>query len=179
MMTRADGFPEKYRHPIVYFKSAFGLVLLREVILGKDRFDYAFRRYIQNWAYRHPSPTDFFRTMDNEAGEDLSWFWKEWYFHNWSLDQAVQSVSYTDNDPKKGVQIALGNLEKMVMPATLELVWKDGTKERLTLPVETWLQDKVHTVKLAGGKALESVTIDPDHVLPDANRANNSWKAAG
>src|ERR1700731_4457022 len=58
MMTRADGIPEKYRHPMAYFKPALGLVLLREVILGKDRFDYAFRRYIENWAYRHPSPYD-------------------------------------------------------------------------------------------------------------------------
>ena len=80
IMSRADEVPEKYRHPIEYFKPALGLVLLREVILGKDRFDYAFRQYIRRWAYRHPSPSDFFRTMDNEAGEDLSWFWREWFF---------------------------------------------------------------------------------------------------
>jgi hypothetical protein len=182
MMTRADAIPEKYRHPITYFKPALGLVLLREQILGKDRFDYAFRRYIQNWAYRHPSPYDFFRTMDNEAGEDLSWFWREWFFHNWGLDLAVQSVGYPDHDPKKGVEVTIANLDRMVMPAVLELVWKDGTKQRVSLPVETWLQSGVHTLRVPtgpGGQGLTSVTIDPDKVLPDVNRVNNVWKEEG
>jgi aminopeptidase N len=79
IMTNADAVPEKYRHPLVYFKPAFGLVLLREQILGKDRFDYAFRNYINKWAYKHPQPEDFFRSMESGAGEDLSWFWKGWY----------------------------------------------------------------------------------------------------
>lgn len=180
MMTRADGLPEKYRHPMAYFKPALGLVLLREVILGKERFDYAFREYIRRWAYRHPTPYDFFRTMDNEAGEDLCWFWREWFFQNGGLDQAVQGVAYTDNDPGKGVQITLTNLDKMVMPATLELVWKDGSKQRISLPVETWMQSGTHVLQLppaAGGQKLSMVTLDPDHVLPDVNRTNNSWKS--
>jgi Peptidase family M1 domain len=198
MMTRADGVPEKYRHAIEYFKLAFGLVLLRESILGKDRFDYAFRRYIHSWAFRHPSPIDFFRTMDNEAGEDLSWFWREWFYNNWSLDLAVQGVSYTDNDPKKGVQITIANLDKMAMPADLELVWQDGRHQRIALPVETWLQSGIFVLRLPGstdnanptgssganaasdsssGQRLISVTVDPDQRLPDENRANNIWHA--
>ncbi len=96
MMVRADMLPEKYRHPLVYFKPAFGLVLLREVVLGHQRFDYAFTRYIERWAFKHPSPDDFFRTMNNEAGEDLSWFWKEWFVHNWELDIAVDAVEETN-----------------------------------------------------------------------------------
>jgi len=100
MMSRADAIPESYRHPIVYFKPAFGLVLLRESILGHDRFDYAFQKYIEHWAYKHPSPEDFFRTMNNESGEDLTWFWREWFYNNWKLDIAVQSVAYKNNDPK-------------------------------------------------------------------------------
>jgi hypothetical protein len=179
MMTRPDAIPEKYRHPMTYFKPALGLVLLREVILGKERFDYAFRQYIDRWAYRHPTPYDFFRTMDNEAGEDLCWFWREWFFQNGGLDQAVQRVAYTDNDPAKGVQITLTNLDKMVMPATLELVWKDGSKQRLSLPAETWMQSGTRELILApgpGGQKLAVVTIDPDKVLPDGDRTNNSWK---
>jgi len=176
MMTRADAIPEKYRHPMVYFKPAYGLVLLREAILGRDRFDYAFRQYIRNWAYRHPSPYDFFRTMDNEAGEDLSWFWREWFFHNWSLDLAIQKVEYIDQAPTKGTRITIGNLDRMAMPCTLELEWKDGTKERMTLPVETWLQSGTFVLTLPGGKVLAGATIDPDGLLPDENRANNKWK---
>src|SRR5450432_1351602 len=176
MMTRADGVPEKYRHPMEYFKPALGLVLLREQILGKERFDYAFHQYIREWAYRHPTPVDFFRTMDNQAGEDLSWFWREWFYHNWSLDLAVESVSYKDNDPKKGVEITILNLDKMAMPVTVELEWKDGQRQRINLPVETWLQSGTHVLHLPGGQALASVTLDPDQVLPDANRKNNVWK---
>ena len=180
MMTRADAIPEKYRHPMAYFKPALGLVLLREVILGKDRFDYAFRQYIHRWAYRHPTPYDFFRTMDNEAGEDLSWFWREWFFQNGGLDQAVQQVDYVDSDPAKGVRVTLANLDRMVMPATLELTWKDGSKQRISLPVETWMQSGMRELRFGpgpGGQRLASVTLDPDKVLPDVNRGNNSWKA--
>ena len=58
---------EKYRHPVTYFKSALGLVLLREQILGPERFDPAFRRFIATWAFKHPKPADFFRMMDSET----------------------------------------------------------------------------------------------------------------
>jgi hypothetical protein len=172
MTTRADAIPEKYRHPMVYFKPALGLVLLREQILGKERFDYAFRRYIRAWAYRHPGPYDFFRMMENEAGEDLSWFWREWFLHNWSLDLAVQSVKSTDTE----AEVTIANVDRMAFPSTLELTWKDGTKQRVALPVETWLQSGTRTLRFPSTQPLAAVTLDPDHVLPDANRANNSWK---
>ena len=176
MMVRADMLPEKYRHPLVYFKPAFGLVMLREVVLGHDRFDYAFKKYIERWAYKHPSPDDFFRTMDNETGEDLSWFWKEWFYNNWQLDLAVRSVAYTNDDAKSGVDITIDNLQKMAMPFTLEVVLKDGSKQDLQLPVETWMQSSVHSVHLPTTQPVQSVIIDPENKLPDSNRENNVWK---
>jgi hypothetical protein len=174
MMSRADGVPERYRHPVVYFKPAFGLVLLREVILGHDRFDYAFQQYIERWAYKHPSPDDFFRTINNESGEDLNWFWKEWFYNNWQFDLAVESVSYEDNNTKNGADITIANLQKMAMPAIIEIVLNDGTKQRFELPVETWMQSATHTIHLTTTQKIQSVTIDPDKVLPDCNRKNNS-----
>ncbi|MBA2248930.1 MAG: M1 family metallopeptidase [Chitinophagaceae bacterium] len=176
MMSRADAIPEKYRHPVVYFKPALGLVLLREVVLGADRFDYAFKNYIKQWAYKHPSPEDFFRMMDNGSGEDLTWFWREWFQNNWQFDIAVQSVSYKNNDPKNGADITIVNLQKMAMPTTIEIVLKDGSKQTLQLPVETWLQSAVHTIHLQTIQPLQSVSIDPLKLLPDLNRANNFWK---
>ncbi|MEO8822372.1 MAG: M1 family metallopeptidase [Ginsengibacter sp.] len=176
IMTRADLFPEKYRHPIEYFKSAFGLVLLREVILGHDRFDYAFKKYIERWAYKHPSPDDFFRTMNNEAGEDLSWFWKEWFYNNWQLDMAVQSVSYSKEDAKTSADITIVNLQRMAMPCTVEIVLKDGSKQNVELPVETWMQSDTHTLHLQIPGEIQSVTIDPQNLLPDSDRKNNVWK---
>ncbi|MEP7252384.1 MAG: M1 family peptidase, partial [Ginsengibacter sp.] len=138
--------------------------------------DYAFKKYIERWAYKHPAPEDFFRTIENEAGEDLSWFWKEWFYNNWQFDVAVQSVSYNDNDYKNGSAITIVNLEKMALPLTVQIVLKDNTKEEIKLPVETWMQSSVHTIYISTTQPLKSVTIDPRNLLPDSNRSNNVWK---
>lgn len=176
MMSRADMLTEKYRHPLVYFKPAFGLVLLREVILGHDRFDYAFKKYTERWAYKHPSPDDFFRTMNNEAGEDLSWFWKEWFVHNWQLDIAVADVQNKPEDGANTATIVIDNLQKMAMPCTLEVGLKDGSKQLVQLPVETWIQSSKFTLRLQTSQPVQSVIIDPKQELPDSNRDNNVWK---
>jgi hypothetical protein len=170
IMTRADAIKEKYRHPITYYKSALGLILLREQILGPERFDWAFRKFIRDWAFKHPAPSDFFRAMESEGGEDLAWFWRGWYFNNWALDLAVQDVRFTDGE----AQVTLANRGKLVMPSVLEVVFKDGTKTRVPVPVETWIQQTTYTLKL-GKQPVTSATIDPDHVLPDNDRSNNHW----
>jgi Peptidase family M1 domain len=166
LMTRADAIPEKYRHPVTYFKSALGLILLREQILGPERFDWAFRRFIRDWAYRHPTPSDFFRAMESEAGEDLSWFWRGWYMNNWTLDLAVKSVGYVDGNPAKGALVTIENRGQLVMPATVQIDLRDGSHQRLRLPVETWIQKGVANLTLQSKQPITAVTIDPDHVLP-------------
>ncbi|MES2375182.1 MAG: M1 family metallopeptidase [Bacteroidota bacterium] len=174
IMTAADATPEKYRHTIVYFKAAFGLILLREQILGKDRFDYAFKNYIHKWAFKHPQPNDFFRSMENGAGEDLGWFWKGWYYNNYNLDLALISAKYVGGDAKNGIQVTVANKEPMAMPFTVEVKLKNGGKERIYLPVETWIQNKATTFTIQTTTEAVSVTIDPDNALPDINRKNNS-----
>ena len=176
IMTPADAVAEKYRHPITYFKAALGLELLREQIIGPERFDYAFRNYIHKWAYKHPQPDDFFRSMDNGAGEDLSWFWKGWFYNNYQLDLALIDARYVDKNPSKGIQVTVANKEQMAMPFTIEVKLKDGSKYRMKLPVETWLQDKAITFTIPTTSEAESVTIDPDHAIPDMNRENNMLK---
>ena len=173
IMTRADAILEKYRHPVTYFKSALGLILLREQILGPERFDWAFRRFIRDWAFRHPAPSDFFRAMESEGGEDLSWFWRGWYFNNWSLDLAVKSVAYVDGNPAKGALLTFQNLDRLVLPATVQIDFKDGSHKRIRLPAETWILKSVVTVPLQSTQPIVSVTVDPDHVLPDRDRTNN------
>lgn len=176
IMTAPDAIPEKYRHPLTYFKPAFGLVLLREQILGKDRFDYAFEQYIRHWAYKHPQPEDFFRTIENGAGEDLNWFWNSWFYHNWKFDAAITGAAYVKGDAGKGVVVSINNLEKMALPVTVEAQLQNGNKVRLQVPVETWLQRKTADITLPTTGKVTSITLDPDHALPDANRANNVWK---
>jgi hypothetical protein len=176
IMTAPDAIAEKYRHPITYFKPAFGLILLREQILGKDRFDYAFKNYIRQWAYKHPRPDDFFRSMENGAGEDLGWFWKGWYYNNYSLDLALTKAKYVNGSPTYGIEVTVVNKEAMAMPFTVEVKLKNGSKQRMYLPVETWLQNKSTTFTIGTISAAESVTIDPDNALPDMNRKNNTLK---
>jgi hypothetical protein len=173
IMTRADVILEKYRHPVTYFKSALGLILLREQILGPERFDWAFRQFIRAWAFRHPAPSDFFRFMESEAGEDLSWFWRGWYFNNWTLDLAVKSVAYQDGDPAKGALLTFENHDRLVLPATVRVDFKDGSHEQLRLPAETWILKSVVTVPLDSRQPIAKVTVDPDHVIPDKDRSNN------
>ena len=173
IVSRADTIDEKYRHAVTYFKTALGLVLLREQILGPDRFDPAFRKYTADWAFKHPKPSDFFRTMESEAGEDLSWFWRGWFLNNWTLDLAVEDVAYTGGDPAKGATITIANLDKMVMPSVLEVKYADGSATRIALPAETWILRGRTKVAVPGGGPIASVTIDPDHVVPDKDRSNN------
>jgi len=178
IMSRADTIGFKYGHSVSYFKTAFGLRMLREQILGPERFDPAFRKYIDDWAFKHPKPSDFFREMESESGEDLAWFWRGWFFNNWNLDMAVQGVAYVDGDPAKGAKITLVNLDKMVMPAVLEVRYADGTTQRQTLPAETWIQHATATITVAGHGPIAQVILDPDHLTPDKNRANNVFTPA-
>jgi hypothetical protein len=162
---------------LAYFKPALGLSLLRDVILGPERFDRAFKTYISWWAYKHPTPEDFFRTMENVAGENLSWFWRGWFINNWRLDQGIRSVKYVDEDPKKGALITLDNLEQMAMPVILEIQTRSGKTEQIKLPVEIWERNKSMVYRYAGTEEIERVTLDPKKVLPDHNPANNIWPA--
>jgi len=174
LMAHADSVSEKYRHSVEYFKGALGLVLLREQILGPERFDPAFRKYIATWAYHHPSPSDFFRFMSSEAGEDLSWWWRGWYLNNWQLDMGMSGASYVDNDPAKGATVSLVSKQKLVMPATLRIDYADGSHEDMRLPVEAWRQSATPKLALHTTKKIKSLTLDPDHRLPDADRSNNT-----
>ena len=176
--TSPDNLKESNLGVLAYYKPSMGLVLLREQILGPERFDEAFTAYINRWAYKHPTPDDFFRTMENVAGEDLRWFWRGWFVNSWKLDQAVNEVKYVKNDPTQGAIITIENLEKMPMPVVIELKTKSGKVTRKTLPVEIWKRNISWTFKVDTTEELTKVVIDPDFALPDVDSSNNKWKAS-
>jgi hypothetical protein len=178
IMTSPDVMKEANIGTLCYSKPSAGLVILREQVLGPDRFDLAFRTYVERWAYKHPAPDDFFRTMENVSGEDLGWFWRGWFVNNWRLDQGINSVEYVDGNPKSGVFITIKNFEKMVMPVVLEIKTISGKISRVKLPVEIWQKNIDWTFKYNSTEEIESVVIDPDHVFPDCNESNNTWKSA-
>lgn len=161
---------------LYYNKTSLCLDMLRNVILGADRFDYAFRTYINRWAFKHPQPYDFFRTMNDAAGEDLNWFWKEWFFTNWKLDQAITDVKYILGAPSKGAVITIENREKIAMPVDLKITQANGKTEILRLPVEIWQRGGTWVFKYPSNSKIQSIEIDPDHQLPDINRNNNVYK---
>lgn len=176
VMSQPANLKEKNTGTLLYSKPSAGLVLLREQILGPERFDFAFKTYINRWAFKHPTPDDFFRTMENASGENLQWFWRGWFLNDWRLDVAVSDVKYVDNDPTKGSLITLDNLGKMAMPVILEIKTKGGKVDRVKLPVEIWERYASWTFKYPSTEEIESVTYDPDKVLPDYNQDNNVWK---
>ncbi len=159
----------------VYYKPAVGLQILRENILGEDRFDYAWREYVKRWAFKHPTPLDFFKTMEDAGGEDLGWFWKGWFYTTYKFDAAATDVRYVDQKPEKGGLITLENLEKMAFPLDIEVVYEGGDTERIKLPVEIWQRGGKWTLKTNSTKLILSVIVDPDHNLPDINTSNNKW----
>jgi hypothetical protein len=160
-----------------YFKTSTGLNILRKTVLGKDRFDYAFKTYINRWAFKHPQPEDFFRTMNDAAGDNLNWFWKEWFYTTWEFDQSIKSVKYIDDDPANGALITIENLQKMALPVIIKVTEKNGNSNIVRLPVEIWQRGGQWTLKYNSTSAITSVVLDPDNELPDIDRKNNVWPA--
>ncbi|MGB4398318.1 MAG: M1 family metallopeptidase [Daejeonella sp.] len=177
VMSSPDNMKESSIGYLAYYKPAAGLILLREQIVGQERFDRAFKEYIRRWAYKHPTPDDFFRTIENVTSENLAWFWRGWFFNNWKLDQAVAGVTYVKNDPKQGAYITLDNLEKMAMPTILQIETKSGKIDRIKLPVEVWQRNVRFTFLYPSNEEIKTVISDPDKVMPDSNSANNTWTA--
>ena len=88
-----------------YAKPATALNILRETVMGRELFDYAFKEYCERWAFKHPSPADFFRTMEDASAVDLDWFWRGWFYTNEHVDQALNSVAYKKIDSKKPMDV--------------------------------------------------------------------------
>ncbi len=82
--------------PNAYSKPATGLNILRETIMGRESFDYAFKEYARRWAFKHPTPGDFFRTMEDASAEDLDWFWRGWFYSTDPCDISLDTVKWAN-----------------------------------------------------------------------------------
>ncbi|WP_336514284.1 M1 family metallopeptidase [Pollutibacter soli] len=172
-----DGMKERNIGIALYAKPGYALSILRNNIVGAKRFDWAFRKYTADWAFKHPTPWDFFRSMENSLGEDLAWFWKGMFLENYKLDQAVVKVESFQGNPASGSLVTVQNLDQMAMPVILEYTTKSGQKGRKTLPVEVWQNNSEIKVLLPTKEEVTSVVIDPDAIFPDFEISNNEWKA--
>ena len=227
--------------PNAYAKPATALNILRETVMGREAFDHAFKSYAQRWMFKHPTPEDFFRTMEDASAIDLDWFWRGWFYTTDVVDIGVnglkkyyfsdtpdqkakdrleqygfdledlpdmvfkideESESFdpnaTSDNPIGDSQILQEYLEEeglnsseippyfyevefekpggLVMPLIVEYAYVDGTKERVTYPVQLWRKNDARVKKIiASDKELVGVTVDPDNETADVNTDNNSW----
>jgi hypothetical protein len=154
-----------------YYKPAAGLYLLREYIVDHERFDNAFKSYIETWAYKHPQPNDFFNHFENVVGEDLAWFWKGWFYGNGNIDLGIVDVkSFQGNS-----LITVENKGQIPMPVQLQVIYTDDSKEEVKLPVEIWQRGNSWTYLLKNSKEVKRVVLDPNKILPDVNLLNDTW----
>ncbi|MBK9932768.1 MAG: M1 family metallopeptidase [Cytophagaceae bacterium] len=176
ILASPDAITEFELGTLAYFKPAIGLKMLGEAVVGEDRLNFAMKEYINRWAFKHPSPFDFFHSMEDVLGEDLGWFWKSWFINSYKLDQSVKEVRYRNGRAADGAIISIENMEQMPMPAEVSIKEKDKEPVTVKLPVEVWMKNKVWTFHYPSTTELEKVSLDPRGVLPDVNQSNNSWK---
>jgi len=154
-----------------YAKPASVLEALR-TLMGTEAFDRAYQGYLRTWRLRHPLPWDFFDWFSAAAGQDLSWFWRSWYYETWTLDQSVGSVRATP----QGTEIVVRDVGDVPMPARLTITLADGSTLTREVPVSTWLAGRREaTVTVPRGRTVTRVEIDAEHGFPDVDRANNVW----
>jgi hypothetical protein len=107
--------------PNAYSKPATGLNILRETIMGRKLFDYAFQQYARRWAFKHPTPADFFRTMEDASGEDLDWFWRGWFYSTDVTDISLDSVKFMTPDvnavPRNRDTSMMASIAKPILPS--------------------------------------------------------------
>ncbi|HEY6809357.1 MAG TPA: M1 family metallopeptidase [Gemmatimonadales bacterium] len=173
LMRLGDLAPSDLYFIMYYDKTAQALAGLRAVI-GADTLQRALREYGARWRDRHPEPEDFFNTVDDVAGRDLSWFWQAWFYHAWPLDQAIGAV----REEGDSVAITIEDRGLAPMPVFLAVTRAGGAVERVILPVDVWLSGaRTHLLRVARGAGVVKVEIDPGGLLPDVNRANQVWTA--
>ena len=173
-----DRIDPRFLGLFAYTKPSVGLQLLRQEILGPEVFDDAFRLYIKRWAYKHPTPTDFFRTMEDASGRRLDWFWREWFVENARFDQSIDTVATKKAGDSLLVAVQYGSRERGVLPLHVRFTFNDGSVQNFKYPAEVWSTNSSHYVReysFAGNKELAKVELDPDTLLIDINRLDNIW----
>jgi hypothetical protein len=163
-----------------YVKTSVGLQLLRQEILGPAAFDDAFRAYTQRWAFKHPTPTDFFRTMEDVSGRRLDWFWREWFFMNPHFDQAIDSVVTAQKGDTMFVGVLYANHARGVLPIRVRFIFSDGSTQNFEYPAEVWSTNTTLYPREYAflGKKLTKIELDPEQRLVDIDRTNNTWPKA-
>jgi len=155
-----------------YSKAEIALNALGGVV-GDSAVRRAFAEYARAWRYKHPTPYDFFFSMNHSLKRNLDWFWYEWFFTTYTFDQGIQSVTTAGDE----ATITIRDKGDLVMPVIARFELSDGSKGTLMLGPERWfpgtrtLTDEIPL----RGKTIKSVTLDPDNRFQDLDRSDNTW----
>ncbi len=171
IMRHGDRYPGRGSYAIMSYMKTSAVLGQLQSLIGDEPFFRAFREYASAWAFKHPMPRDFFATFNRVTGQNLDWYFREWFFENWKLDQAVLSVKPLG---KEGTEVVVGDQKNACMPMEIEISYKDGKKDRVTIPVDYWLSGRKQKV-LKLGPGVSQVVIDPKNWTLDINRRNNRW----
>ncbi len=160
-----------------YVKTAVGLGQLRDEILGPEIFDDAFRAYTRRWAFKHPSPDDFFHTMENVSGIRLDWFFREWFIENPHFDVAVDTLEQKQVGNIDSLAVLYVNHARGVLPLHVRFTFNDGSTQTFDYPAEIWSTNTTFYEREYAftGKKVTKIEIDPDKRSVDIDRTNNVW----
>jgi hypothetical protein len=131
-------------------------------------------------------PADFFRSMDEGAGENLAWFWRGWFYTTHANDQAIESVSSQPADSLLGssergayyYRVEVSNEGGLLMPLEMEITYDDGSTERMEMPADVWRNNELEYTKgFFSDRKVTKVVLDPDSAYADINPDNNTWLA--
>jgi len=155
-----------------YQKPATVLVALRG-LLGEDTFVRGFRKFLGDWAFKHPKPWDFFNTFNTVSNQDLSWFWRAWYHEDWTLDQAVADVVQEHTL----ATIVVEDRGLVPMPVRLTITLESGRVLEREIPAESWLHGETRVeLSVPVRSPVTHVEIDATGAFPDIDRSNNVWE---
>lgn len=153
-----------------YRKPGAAYDILR-ALLGKEKFDNALREYISRWNGKHPGPFDFFNTFNDYLKEDLSWFWKPWFFEKGYPDLAIKEVKVEDNKLK----LLITNEGTIPIPVVLNITWEDGRKVNIPRSADVWKDKDSVWIECGTSGKVKSIELG-DPSIPDANKKNNYFE---
>ena len=110
--------------------------------------------------------------MEDVSGEDLDWFWRGWFYETDTMDQAVDSVATGDT-----TRVTVEQRDELMLPMTVQLTYDDGSTEQRRVPIEAFYTQDTNTLRVTDGR-LQRVAIDPNQILPDMNRGNDTWTSS-
>jgi len=175
IMTPADRIDPDALGAMAYRKPGAVLLALRTAVIGRDAMDRAMREYVRRWAFKHPTPADFFRTVENVSGQDLGWFWRAFFYGTDVLDIAVDGVTMRQAGGENVVEVHLRRATSIPFPVTMRLKLDDLSTTDIHLPVEIWTRTDRYVATIPVRRSVVGVRLWPDPSVPDVNSANDVW----